>query len=76
MMYNAAYATGALVFAAFMHANGKSPVIVAVIAAGFLLAAAAYRLAAGRANNTPAAEPPSAHSADGALPSPSADTRQ
>jgi MFS family permease len=47
MMYNAAYAIGAALFAAFLPGNAKSPVIVAVIAAGFLLAAAAYWLSSG-----------------------------
>lgn len=47
MMYNATYVAGAALFAAFMPANGKSPVIVAVIAVGFLVVAAAYRLSAG-----------------------------
>jgi MFS family permease len=47
MVYNAAYAIGAAVFAVFMPSDGKSSVVVAVIAAGFLVAAFAYRLAAG-----------------------------
>ncbi len=47
MVFNAAYAIGAALFAAFMAANGKSPAVVAVIAVGFLIAAAAYRLSAG-----------------------------
>jgi MFS family permease len=47
MVYNAAYAAGAALFAVFMPADGKSAVIVAVIAIGFLLAAAAYWLSAG-----------------------------
>jgi MFS family permease len=48
MLYNAAYALGAAVFGVFMAADGKSPVVVAVIAAGFLVAAVAYWLSAGR----------------------------
>jgi len=47
MVYNAAYAIGAALFAVFMPSDGKSSVVVAVIAAGFLVAAFAYRLAAG-----------------------------
>jgi MFS family permease len=55
MVYNAAYAIGAALFAAFMTGNGKSPAVVAVIAAGFLIAAVAYRLSAGPSS---AAVPP------------------
>ncbi len=47
MMYNATYVAGAALFAAFMPANGKSPVIVAVVAVGFLVTAAAYWLFSG-----------------------------
>lgn len=47
MVYNAAYAIGAALFAVFMPFDGKSPVVVAVIAAGFLVAALAYWLSAG-----------------------------
>jgi MFS family permease len=47
MVYNAAYAIGAALFAVFMPSDGKSSVVVAVIAAGFLVAAFAYRLATG-----------------------------
>ncbi|MGH3278340.1 MAG: MFS transporter [Trebonia sp.] len=64
IVYNAAYAAGAALFAAFMPWNGKSPMVVAVIAAGYLSAAAGYWLSAGR---SPVAGPP----AD-AVPSPSA----
>ena len=46
MVYNAAYAIGAAVFAVFMPSDGKSAVVVAVIAAGFLVAALAYWLSA------------------------------
>ena len=47
MLYNAMYAAGAAVFAAFMPADGKSAVIVAVCAVGFAVAAVAYWLSAG-----------------------------
>ena len=47
MLYNAAYALGAAVFGVFMATDGKSPIVVAVIAAGFLVAAIAYWLSAG-----------------------------
>jgi MFS family permease len=59
MVYNAAYAIGAALFAAFMADSGKSPAVVAVIAAGFVLAAVAYRLSAGPSS---AAAPPGAAS--------------
>jgi MFS family permease len=55
MVYNAAYAIGAALFAAFMASNGKTPAVVAVIAVGFLVAAAAYWLAAGRSDSGAAA---------------------
>jgi MFS family permease len=48
MVYNAAYSLGAALFAVFMPSNGKSPAVVAVIAAGFVVAAIAYWLSAGR----------------------------
>ena len=47
MVYNAAYAIGAAIFAVFMPFDGKSPAVVAVIAVGFLVAALAYWLSAG-----------------------------
>jgi MFS family permease len=60
MVYNAAYAIGAAVFGAFMAADGKSPVVVAVIAAGFLVASLAYWLSSGRstAGGSPADQSP------------------
>jgi MFS family permease len=48
MLYNAAYAIGAALFAVFMAPDGKSPGVVAVAAAGFLVAAIAYWLSARR----------------------------
>ena len=47
MLYNAAYALGAALFAVFMAPDGKSPGVVAVVAVGFLVAAIAYWLSAG-----------------------------
>jgi MFS family permease len=47
MVYNAAYAIGAALFAVFTPSNGKSTLVVAVISAGYLVAAIAYRLSAG-----------------------------
>ena len=48
MMYNAAYVAGAAASAGFMPSNGHSPLIVALVAAGFAIVAAAYWMAAGR----------------------------
>jgi MFS family permease len=48
MMYNATYVLGAVVFAAFLPDNGRSPVAVAVAAIGFALVAAAYWLSGWR----------------------------
>jgi len=69
MVYNAAYAIGAALFAVFMPFNGKSSTVVAVIAAGFLLAALAYWLSAG---GSPAGEPPAEAPSSETGPSPSA----
>lgn len=60
MVYNAAYALGAALFAVFMPADGKSPLVVAVIAAGFLVAAGCYRLSAGGASPGPPPSPSAA----------------
>jgi MFS family permease len=59
MVYNAAYAVGAAVFAVFMAHNGRSSLVVAVIAAGYLVAAIAYRLSAGPSSGAPSDAPPS-----------------
>lgn len=69
MVYNAAYAIGAALFAVFMPFDGKSPVVVAVIAAGFLIAALAYWLSAG---GSPADGSPAEPVASETGPSPSA----
>jgi MFS family permease len=69
MVYNAAYALGAVLFAVFMAANGKSPVVVAVIAVGFVVAAIAYWLSDGR---SPTDGSPADGSPAEAAPSPSA----
>jgi hypothetical protein len=44
MMFNATYVAGAALFAAFMPDNGRSPVIVAITAIGFVIVATAYWL--------------------------------
>jgi hypothetical protein len=71
MVYNAAYAIGATVFGAFMASDGKSPVVVAVIAAGFLVASLAYWLSSGRspAGGSPADTSPGPSPAAGVSPS-------
>jgi MFS family permease len=48
MMFNAAYVAGAALSVAIMPANGHSPLLIALVAAGFAVVAAGYWLAAGR----------------------------
>jgi hypothetical protein len=60
MLYNAMYAAGAAVFAAFMPSDGRSAAIVAVCAVGFAVAAAAYWLAAGGSSGDGGTSMPSA----------------
>ena len=48
MMFNVPYVIGAALSAAFMPANGHSPVIIGLVAAGYVIAAAGYWVAAGR----------------------------
>jgi hypothetical protein len=48
MMFNAAYVAGAALSVTLMPANGHSPLLIALVAAGFAVVAAAYWLAAGR----------------------------
>jgi MFS family permease len=45
MTFNVTFVGGAALSAAFMPDNGRSPVIIALVAAGYLVAAAAYWLA-------------------------------
>jgi sugar phosphate permease len=59
MMFNAAYVAGAALSVAIMPANGHSPLLIALVAAGFAVVAAAYWLAAGRG------QPPSGSAAGG-----------
>ena len=68
MLYNAAFAFGATLFAVFIATNGKSPAVVAVVAAGFLVAALGYWLAAGRPSASSADGPPSGAGAAPAAP--------
>jgi MFS family permease len=50
MLYNAPYALGAALFSVFMASDGRTPAVVAVIAAGFVAAAAGYWLSSGRSS--------------------------
>src|SRR6185437_14070813 len=59
MLYNAAFAFGATLFAVFIATNGKSPAVVAVVG---------YWLAAGRPSASSAAGPPSGAGAEPAAP--------
>jgi MFS family permease len=73
MVYNAAYAIGAALFAVFMPSNGKSTLVVAVISVGYLVAAIVYRLSARRPSaGAPSAEAPSAEAPSPEAPSPEA----
>ena len=55
MMFNVTYVIGASAGAAFMPADGRSPGLIAVIAAGYAITAAGYWLAAGRGAQPPRA---------------------
>ena len=52
MMFNAAYVAGAALSVALMPANGHSPLLIALVAVGFAVVAAAYWLAAGRGQSS------------------------
>jgi MFS family permease len=59
MMYNVTYAIGAAIFAAFMPSDGRSSIIVGVVAAGYAVVAAAYWLSArGAGGPAPGSSPP------------------
>jgi MFS family permease len=53
MMYNAAYVAGAAASAGFMPASGHSPLVIGLVAAGFVIVAAAYWMAARRDQPSP-----------------------
>ena len=53
MMFNVTYVAGAGLSAAFMPADGHSPAIVGVVAAGYAILAAGYWLASGRGQPSP-----------------------
>jgi hypothetical protein len=48
VMFNAAYVAGAALSVIVMPADGHSPLLVALVAAGYAVVAAVYWLAAGR----------------------------
>jgi len=66
MMFNVTYVIGAALSAAFMPSNGHSPVIIGLVAAGYLVAAAGYWLAGERGQS------PSGSGPGGTIPSPAA----
>ncbi|HEX6518850.1 MAG TPA: MFS transporter [Streptosporangiaceae bacterium] len=57
MMYNVAFVAGAAIGSAFMSANGRSPIIVGLVAAGFAVASAGYRLLTRHAGQPPPPPP-------------------
>jgi MFS family permease len=57
MMSNATYVAGAALSAAFMPANGHSPAIVGVVAAGFAVLAGTYWLARPRRQSSSGSDP-------------------
>ena len=63
MMFNVTYVIGAAISSAFMPADGRSPVIVGLVAAGFAVAAAAYWLAVRQGQSRPGS------GGDGMIPS-------
>jgi len=56
MMFNVTYAAGAGLSAAFMPADGHSPLIVGLVAAGYAVVAAAYWLAGARGQSSSGSE--------------------
>jgi len=59
MLYNATFVLGAAVSALFMPADGKSYLMLAVVAAGYLLAAAGYLLLSRQSDPAPGTVSPS-----------------
>jgi hypothetical protein len=53
MMYNAAYVAGAAAGAGLMPSSGHSPLVVALVAGGYALVAAAYWAATRRGQSSP-----------------------
>jgi hypothetical protein len=68
MMFNVTYAAGAGLSAVFMPDNGHSPAIVALVAVGFAILAAAYWLFQ-RMGQAPSSDPGSGSAGGGVMPS-------
>jgi MFS family permease len=66
MMYNAAYVAGAAAGAGFMPSSGHSPLIIALVAAGYVLVAAAYWVATRRGQSSPGSAGPGEGGGSGA----------
>jgi len=66
MMYNVTFVAGAALSAAFLPDTGHSPVIIALVAAGYAILAAGYWLAARRGQPSPGA---GSGSGSGGIPS-------
>jgi MFS family permease len=64
MMFNVTYAIGAVIFAAFMPSDGRSAVIVGVVAAGYAVFAAAYWLSVRGGSSSPGPGPAPASGED------------
>jgi MFS family permease len=71
MMYNVTYAIGAVIFAAFMPSDGRSPAIVGLVAAGYAILAAAYWLSV-RIGQSSSGSGAASGPGGGAIPSPTA----
>ena len=54
MMFNVTFVAGAALSAAFLPANGHSPVVIGLVAAGYAILAAAYWLSRPRVSPRPA----------------------
>jgi hypothetical protein len=65
LMSNVPYVAGAALSAAFMPADGRSPAIVAVVAAGFAILAGAYWLARPRSQSSSGSDSASGGSGSG-----------
>ena len=69
MTFNVTYAIGAVIFAAFMPSDGRSPIIIGVLAAGYAVAAAAYWLLSSPRAASPAGPGASSAGSGSGIPS-------
>jgi len=69
MMFNAAYVAGAALSATIMPASGHSPLLIALVAGGFAVVAAAYWLAVGRGQSSSGSGSGGGSGGGGAIPS-------